>query len=520
MRKFVTLGLAFYLGMSLSVAVNAAENVTPVSDAGTETVQELPEDALQTETGQKVEASIEEIQKEIEKNELLASLFEADIETLRKALDMGLITSRELTTYYMERIAVYNSNFNCFVTICDNVWEEADKRDAELAAGTAQGKLFGIPVVVKDNMEYAGYYTTNGYSFKKSKISRSNAAVVQHLFDEGAVIIGKTNMSTQAQDARRSFSAAAGDTYNAYNPDMAPGGSSGGSAVATSLNFAAASLGTDTNSSLRYPAALNGCISLRPTLGLIEKEGLIILNSRRDTAGAITRTVKDQAIMLSVIQGNGNYEENLNSNALEGVRIGVLKEFVGANSSVAGRTENNIDSEVMMAFQGAILELQMCGAEIVEVSMPDIFRLSAKCGENLSGWQAAKDKFYARYQQMFADNNISAVIFPTYLNSPLYLKNVSNFYGQTYITNCNLLSSVIGVPEISVPIGVHSRGAGIGMEIAALKYEEQLLLNYAYAYTEKFNYRQIPALAPDLYEVHASRNLADFISDKENRSED
>ena len=193
---------------------------------------------------------------------------------------------------------------------------------------------------------------------------------------------------------------------------------------------------------------------------------------------------------------------------------------MGANSSVAGRTENNIDSEVMMAFQGAILELQMCGAEIVEVSMPDIFRLSAKCGENLSGWQTAKDKFYARYQQMFADNNISAVIFPTYLNSPLYLKNVSNFYGQTYITNCNLLSSVIGVPEISVPIGVHSRGAGIGMEIAALKYEEQLLLNYAYAYTEKFNYRQIPTLAPDLYEVHAGRNLADFISDKENSSED
>ena len=495
MKKLITLGMAICLAFGMSVTVNATESTMPVSVASEENQQE----------------NLEALQKELERREILSALYEADIETLRKALDAGVVTSRELTTYYMERISVYNSNFNCFITICDNVWEEADKRDAQIAAGTAKGKLFGIPVVIKDNMEYAGYYTTNGYSFKKSKISTKNAAVVQHLLDEGAVIIGKTNMSTQAQDARRSFSGAVGNTYNAYNPDMAPGGSSGGSAVATSLNFATASLGTDTNSSLRYPAALNGCVSLRPTLGLIEKEGLIILNSRRDTAGAITRTVKDQAIMLSVIKGDGNYEENLNSNALEGVRIGVLKEFVGANSTVAGRTENNIDSEVMMAFQGAILELQMCGAEIVEVFMPDIFKMAAKCGENVSGWQAAKDNFYARYQKMFADNNISAVIFPTYLNSPLYLKNVSNFYGQTYITNCNVLSSVIGVPEVSVPIGVHSRGAGIGMEIAALRYDEQLLLNYAYSYTEKFNYRQIPSLTPDIYEIHAGRSLEDFI---------
>lgn len=508
MKKLLSLGAVLCLVLGLSISVNATENTKQGNDTVVSEAQaDLSED-------------MEKIQKELERREILASLFEADIETLRKALDKGVITCRELTTYYMERIAAYNPEYNCFITFCDNVWEEADKRDAGLLAGNAQGKLFGIPVVIKDNMEYAGYYTTNGYSFKKSKISTSNAAVVQHLLDEGAVIIGKTNMSTQAQDARRSYSEAAGNTYNAYNPDMAPGGSSGGSAVAASLNFAAASLGTDTNSSLRYPAALNGCVSLRPTTGLIEKGGLIILNSQRDTAGAITRTVKDQAIMLSVIQGDGNYEEHLNENALKGVRIGVLKEFAGANSSVNGRTENNIDSEVMMAFQGAISELQMCGAEIVEVSMPDIFKLSAKCNETLSGWKAAKDKFYVKYQQMFAENNISAVIFPTYLNSPLYLKNVSNFYGQAYLTNCNVLASVIGVPEISVPIGIHSRGAGIGMEIASLKYEEQLLLNYAYAYTEKFNYRQIPSLTPDLYEIHEGRNLVDFIEEKETENED
>lgn len=505
MKKTAILCLSLCLSFGLSVPVNAAQ-----SGMAESIMENTAADSAESE--EKI-PSVEETAEEIVGKEIMASLFEADIATLRKALDTGLITSRALTAYYMERIAVYNSIFNCFITICDNVWEEADKRDAQLAAGTAQGKLFGIPVVVKDNIEYAGYYTTNGYSFSKSKISDSNAAIVQHLLDEGAVIIGKTNMSTQAQDARRSKSGAVGDTYNAYNPDMAPGGSSGGSAVATSLNFAAASLGTDTNSSLRYPAALNGCVSLRPTLGLIEKDGLILLNSRRDTAGAITRTVRDQAIMLSVIQGDGNYEENLDANALEGVRIGVLKEFVGANSGSYGRTENNIDSEVMMAFQAALTELQMCGAEIVEVSMPDIFKLSAKCAENVSGWQSAKEKFHKKYVEMFAENNISAVVFPTYLNTPLCLKNITNFYGQTYITNCNQLSSVIGVPEISIPIGIHSKGAGIGMEMASLQYSEQLLLNYAYAYTEKFNYRQIPALAPDLYQDYAGRSLTEFISE-------
>ena len=121
---------------------------------------------------------------------------------------------------------------------------------------------------------------------------------------------------------------------------------------------------------------------------------------------------------------------------------------------------------------------------------------------------------------MFVEYNISAVVFPTYLNTPLQLKKVSDFYGQTYITNCNLLSSVIGVPEISVPIGVHSRGAGIGMEIASLKNTEQLLLNYAYSYTEKFDYRQIPTLAPDIYEDYYVRDLADYISLVETGSED
>ncbi len=454
---------------------------------------------------------------EYDKRELLAALYEADIESIREALDMKLITCRELVEYYLERIDEYNDAFNCFITICDNALSEADKRDAEIRAGTAEGSLFGIPIVVKDNIKYAGYYTTNGAKFENSSISSVNALIVKYLLNEGAIIIGKSNMSTSAQEARASRSKAVGETYNAYNTELASGGSSGGSAVAMSLNFGTASLGTDTNSSLRYPAALNGCVSLRPTTGLISKDGCIILNKRRDTAGAITRTVRDQAIMLDVITGGTtSYTENLNANVLSGMRIGVLKELTYAVDGMYNRTNRAIDDEIEATFANAVKELEACGATVIEVSLPDIFAMSAACDESEDGWSAAKNKYYAALQSLLADNNISAVIFPTYLSAPLYTGvNKSGglvIYDQIWTSNCSVLASPIGIPEISVPIGTHSRGAGIGLEIATLKNNEQLLLDIAYSYTEQYDHRTAPGTAPDIYAEYDTGSLDDFIA--------
>lgn len=451
-----------------------------------------------------------------DKRTVLAALYEADIDTVRQALDMRLITCRELVEYYLERINEYDSSFKCFITVCDNALSEADKRDALFEAGAADGKLFGIPVIVKDNIEYAGYYTTNGNKFENSRISDENALIVKYLLDEGAIIIGKSNMSTSAQEARASRSKAIGETYNAYNTRLASGGSSGGSAVATSLNMGMTSLGTDTNSSLRYPAALNGCISLRTTTGLISNEGCISLNRQRDTAGAITRTVKDQAIMLDVITGGkGDYAESLNDNVLNGMRIGIIIELAYEVKKMYGRTDAAIDDEVEAAFENAIRELEACGAEVIRVSMPDIFDMSSACDEDKDGWKAAKERYYAEFKALLADNDISAVIFPTYLSAPLYTGvNEAGglaIYDQIWTSNCSVLAPPMGVPEISVPIGIHSRGAGIGMEIAALKNNEQLLLDIAYSYTELYNHRKVPETAPDIYEKYYEVGLDEFI---------
>ena len=141
---------------------------------------------------------------EAEKKALLSALYEADIATLREAIELRLITCRELTAYYLERIEAYNKTYNCFITMCDNALEIADQRDEAIAAGEAEGSLFGIPIVVKDNIDYEGYHTTNGYKKKDEQIATANAVIVNNMIAEGAIVLAKANMSKGAQRRRGS----------------------------------------------------------------------------------------------------------------------------------------------------------------------------------------------------------------------------------------------------------------------------------------------------------------------------
>lgn len=453
------------------------------------------------------------------KDQILASLYDADIVEIREAITSKKVTCEELTRYYLYRIQKYDSKFNCFISICSDALDVAKERDEALAKGKNKGLLFGVPVVIKDNMDLEGYYTTNGRKTDGLTIADSNASVVNYLLREGAVIIAKTNMSTDAQDARVSTSHIAGETQNAYNALLAAGGSSGGTAVAVSLNFATAGLGTDTNSSLRIPAVLNGCVSLRSTFGLISTKGIKMLNGSRDVAGAITRTVYDQAIMMDVLtQGEYNYTKNLDKNALKCVKIGILSELTYPltnlneydKTTLRSQTwselndrakSSNYDKEVLTAFENAVKELKNCGAEVVTISMPNLFNLSDKTFN--SSKTSLKKALYDDFKKVVKDNGVDAVIFPTYSSAPLKSGKDSNgkywnAWSQVFINNCRTLSPSASIPEMSVLIGQHSSGAGIGMEIASLKNSEQLLLNLAYSYTENYNHRVTPKSVPHL----------------------
>lgn len=458
----------------------------------------------------------EEISVEVDKQALLSALYEGDISTVREAIDQRLISCRELTEYYLSRIEEYDDPYNCFITICSDALQQADARDAQLAAGEGEGLLFGIPIVVKDNIDVEGIHTTNGHNKTSSQIAKDNAEVVQKLMDAGAIILAKANMSKDAQSAYDSKSDF-GETKNAYSPYFSAGGSSGGSAVSVSLNFAMASLGTDTNSSLRLPAALAGCYSLRPTFDLTSLDGVIQLNSTRDTVGSITRSAKDLAIMMDVLtDGQYQYAQNYNPNVLQGLRLGIVKELTYPTSQDSSRTEENIDDEVAAAFDRAVQELRACGVEIVEVSFRDIFYYANKTLN--SNASSLKDQMYAEYLKVLAKYDVSALIYPTYLSTPLRSgkdENGKNWnvYSQVFINNCRTLAPSAKLPEITIPIGQHSLGPGIGLEIAAPRNSEQLLLNIAMAYAEKYDHRIAPTGAPDGYADASMGSMRDVLDD-------
>lgn len=430
-----------------------------------------------------------------EKYELMEGLYEADITYVAEAIRAGNISCQELTWYYLQRIEKYNAPYNCFITICDNAMEVAAQRDAALVAGTAEGSLFGVPVVLKDNIHYEGYPTTDGASWRKN--DTYSADVVENLLAQGVIVLGKANMSTYANYASSSISNVAGETKNAYGLNLSPGGSSGGSAVAVALNFALAGLGTDTNASLRYPAALNGCVAMRHTGDVLSRNGITRLNTYRDVPGVITRSVRDQAMMLDGMSGSTNYAENLNPDALEGAKIGVLKELSGPVKGISNRTASTIDAEVMAAFAQAQEEMRSCGAEVVEISMPNFFSLSDQAGTN-----AGKERLYNAICKVMDENGLDALIYPTYLTAPLKIgvdENGVNWSNksQNFVFNCHLISPATKTPEIEIPIGFHSYGAGIGLSMMSKRGQDQLLLDLAYSYTLKYDKRVPPKAAPN-----------------------
>lgn len=423
-----------------------------------------------------------------EKKQVLNSLFEAGISDVTRAIRSGLVSCEEVTAYYLERIDAYNSTYNCFITLMeDQALARARELDERLAAGDSQGLMFGVPIVVKDNIDVAGVPTTNGYSWQNAYTPTENASIVDAVLNEGAVILGKANMAAGAQSATHSYSNTAGMTKNAYNKATASGGSSGGSAVAVSLNFCVVGLGTDTNSSLRIPAAMNGCVAMRFTSGMLDREGIVILNKRRDVPGAITRTVEDNALMADIFTGfQYAYSDNLDADALNGARIGVLKELANRNYS---------DSENKASFQNALDELEACGAVLVDVSFPNLFSYSNRIED---GESELINVFLSEYLDILEQNNLAALVYPAYLSKPYSASTTEITWA--WLNNARPLASSIGIPEISVPTGVHSKGAGLGIEFSSGPHNEKLLYNLAYSYTSHFNHREIPAGASNLYE--------------------
>jgi amidase len=294
----------------------------------------------------------------------------ATIEQLRFALDSGQISSEALVRYYLDRIERLDKqgpHVNALISLNPKALEQARTLDAGGKDQAHKGILYGIPFVAKDNYNTAGIPTSGGSAALKHSVPSTNAFIVQKLLDQGAILIGKSNMSELATSYDRlGYSSAGGLTVNPYNTARDASGSSSGSAAAVAADFAAFALGTDTAGSVRGPANVTGLVGLRPTLGLTSRGGVIPASLTFDTTGVLARTVKDLAIVLDAIAGadtedaatlqqpqaRGSYVGALGASLLEGARLGVIDNFRGANAEVDGVEQAALKALVA---QGAVL---------------------------------------------------------------------------------------------------------------------------------------------------------------------
>jgi amidase len=231
---------------------------------------------------------------------------EVSVADLEAAYLAGRTTARAVIQAHLDRIAAYDKRgplINSLITINPRALEDADQLDAALrASGRPVGPLHGIPVVVKDNIDIAGLPMTAGFQGWKNYYPPEDAALVKKIRAAGGIILAKASLSEFTMGISDNInSVVPGFTRNPYNTAYATGGSSGGTGAALAASFAVVGIGTDTGGSVRAPSAHNALAGLRPTVGLVSRTGMTPLNSVRDTAGPMARSIADMTILLDVI---------------------------------------------------------------------------------------------------------------------------------------------------------------------------------------------------------------------------
>ena len=476
------------------------------------------------------------------------------IDELLVAMERGYLTSEVLVNIYLERIEAYDEKFNAINQINEKAIEQAKELDKERKLGKLRGRLHGIPILVKCNIDVYGLPTTAGTKALKDNYPKQNSYVVQKLIDEGAIILGSTNMSELAFSAANSYSSY-GYVRNVFNTDYTSYGSSGGSAVAVKAFFAAAALGTDTNSSVRLPAAGAGLVGIRPTLGLVSRSGVIPYDMERDTVGVLSLDVSDSSLLLDIISGEDakdsitvgvdNYKDDLNKTSLKDVNIGVAMQYVKGSENGSNKVTKLTDNDIYNLTMESIRKLEQAGANIIYLdsfvkssnlsiatstyaggTMCDYFDeyilgttgtirsfeelvnskkyvqsldgyLSA-CGKNIK-YKSSRDKKKKVYRDYvvdyFEEYDLDVLLYPSLKNKVFKYTKTGN------ISPGSSLGSVIGFPSLTIPMGFVDEFS-YGLEIFSLSYNEKLIYNVANEF-EKVNNNKIQtsSLTPSLYFV-------------------
>jgi len=299
-------------------------------------------------------------------------LEEATIPELQRRMKSGELSAESITRLYIDRIKELNGRLKAILEINPEALAIARNLDRERKEKGPRGRLHGIPIVLKDNLDTHDKMTTTAGSLAlEGSIPVRDAYVVARLREAGAVILAKANLSEWANfrsdNSSSGWSGRGGQCRNPYALDRNPCGSSSGSAVAVSANLCAVAIGTETNGSIVCPSNANGVVGIKPTVGLVSRSGIIPIAHTQDTAGPMARTVSDAAILLGPMTGldsldsatadssshrQSDYAQFLDPAGLKGARIGVARDFLGFHPGVDRLMEESLAA---MKAQGAVL---------------------------------------------------------------------------------------------------------------------------------------------------------------------
>jgi amidase len=395
----------------------------------------------------------------------------ATITKLNRALADGALSAAELTAFFLARIDRLNPTLNAVITVGPDAAAEAAASDARRTAGTLRGPLDGLPVLIKDNVAADGLPATAG-SPALARAGAADAFLVSRLRASGAVILGKANLSEWANfrsdPSSSGLSTLGGQAVNPHGAGRSPSGSSSGSAVAVAAGLAPLAVGTETDGSIVSPASACGIVGIKPTLGLVSRQGIVPISAEQDTAGPMAATVADAAILLTALAGGdpadpataaaaGNatdYLAHCDPAALDGARLGVWRTgSERANAATAAVLETALQ---ILRANGAILAdpVELTGAD--QMSEPEFAALKHEFKHDINAYLASLPGDHPADLAGLIDFNIRNVA------------EVMNHFGQELFEQAQATSGDLGDPVYREQRAAATRIARGGIDQALL----------------------------------------------------
>ena len=455
---------------------------------------------------------------------------------IREKIFSGELTSEQITKAYVDEIK--KSNINAVIEIFDDAIDTAKQMDERIKNGY-RGKLAGVPILVKDNILIKGKHCSAGSLFLKDYIAEYTSTVAQKLIDEGAILLGRTNMDEFAMGSGTETSFY-GKTLNPHDNSRVPGGSSGGSAAAVAANLCAAALGTDTGGSIRQPSSYCGVVGIKPAYGRVSRYGVIAFASSLDQVGPITKNVEDNALLLEILSGQDKNDETSENepkveylkdykNSISGLKVGVINSVEDMLKGLESEKNYNLAKQFLIDSGAEIVNLDINNMELV---LPVYYIIApAEATSNLARFDGVKysrrsekakniDEIYkfsrtegfgdeVKRRIMLGNYVLSSGYFDAYYNKARSLQaKLRNEFLSTF-KNCDIIlmpttkgeayklgsktdpvdaykediftvsANITGLPSISIPFGSGSTGLPISMQLLAPHFMEKRLYHLA-----------------------------------------